>query len=175
MKKTSLLFLFIGLTAAACSQKKQPFSGHIAVGANIMAYDRFIQYTHAGAGAGVQLCYAIRPKLKAQFDISGSMFSTNKILFVFENGETAAPAEFVLATMAGLVYSPVKNVETGIAAGPSFVEGAAYAAVKPCLGYYFGKRQRVKSLVSLTHVFEKNSISKKNMGFISTGLSLQLF
>lgn len=175
MKKAILFFLFTGFAAAACSQKKQPFSGHVSAGGNIMAYDRFIKYTHPGAGAGFQLCYAMHAKLKAQLDVTSSMFSTNKITFILENGEITGPTEFVFTAMAGLVYAPVKKVETGIAAGPSIVKGAAYPGIKPYLGYYFGKKQHVKSFVSLTHVFEKNSISKKNMGFISAGLSLKLF
>jgi len=174
MKKTSFLFFFFLITAAAQAQKKQLFTGQISAGANIMAYDRFIDFTKAGAGAGLQLGYTLHPKLKAQFDITGSMFSVNKILFVFENGQTAGPAQFVLTTMAGLVYKPFKSVETVLAAGPSFLGGGVYAGIKLYLGYYFGKNETVKAYASLTHVFEKNSISKKNMGFISFGLALKI-
>ena len=175
MKKLSLFFFFTLAALAANAQKKQLFAGYISAGANIMAYDRFIKFTHSGAGAGLQLHYTINPKLKAQFDATASLFSINKILFVFENGQTAGPKQFIFTTFAGLVYSPIKKIEAGISAGPSFVDGGVYAGIKPYISYYFGKKERVKAQASLTHIFEKNSISKKNSGFISFGFALKLF
>jgi hypothetical protein len=175
MKKLSILLLFLGLATFVQAQKEKRLSGYFSAGANIMAYDRFIEFTHAGAGAGLQLHYTINPKLKAQFDATVSLFSINKILFLFENGQTAGPKQFVFTTFAGLVYSPVKRTEAGISAGPSFVEDDVYAGIKPCIGYYFGKKERVKALASLTHIFEKNSISKKNTGFVSFGIAVKLF
>jgi hypothetical protein len=175
MKKTSILLLFLGLAAFGKAQKKTALSGYFSAGANTMAYDRFIEFTHWGAGAGLQLHYTINQKLKAQIDATISLFSINKILFVFENGQTAGPKQFVFTTFAGLVYSPAKKTEAGISAGPSFLEDAVYAGIKPYIGYYFGKKERVKAQASLTHIFEKNSISKKNTGFVSFGFAVKLF
>lgn len=167
--------MFLGLGAFVQAQKKQPLSACFSAGANIMAYDRFIEFTHSGAGAGLQLHYIISPKLKAQFDASGSMFSITKILFVFENGETTGPKQFVFTTFAGLLYAPIKKSEVGISAGPSFLESGAYAGIKPYIGYYFGKKEIVKAQASLTHIFEKNNVSKKNTGFINFGLAVKIF
>jgi hypothetical protein len=175
MKRLSILLLFLGFTSFVQAQKKKHLSGYFSAGFNTMAYDRFIEFTHSGAGVGLQFQYAINSKLKAQFDATGSLFSINKVIFMFENGETAGPKQFIFNTFAGLVYSPVKKIETGISAGPSFIEGDVYAGIKPYVGIYFGKKEIVKAEASLTHIFEKNSISKKNSGFISFGFALKLF
>jgi hypothetical protein len=175
LKILSAIFLFLFVALAASAQKKQLFTGYISAGANIMAYDRFITFTHSGAGLGLQLYRNSKHKLKPLLDITGSLFSINKILFVFEDGQTTGPKQFVLTTFAGFVYAPVKNIEAGITAGPSFVENNVYAGVKPYIGYYFGKKNIVKANVSLTHIFERDKFSKKNSGFISFGFALKLF
>jgi hypothetical protein len=175
MKKLSTIFFFILSSFALNAQKKQVFTGYFSAGANIMAYDRFINYTHAGIGAGLQVYHNSKHKLKPQLDISGNLFSSNKILFVFEDGQTTGPKQFILTTFAGFVYTPLKYIELGITAGPSFVEHNVHAGVKPSVGYYFGKKNIVKANVSLTHIFERDDFSKKNSGFISFGFAAKLF
>lgn len=175
MKKINLFICFLLAFVFAQAQKQHVLRGYLYSGINIMVYDRFSGFTHAGACAGLQLQYIINKKLKVQLDATGGLFSINKILFVLENGETIGPKQSVFTTFAGIVYSPVKKVEMSLSAGPSFIETGIYAGVKPYVGYYLGKREKTKAFASLTHIFEKNSISKKNSGFISFGVAVKLF
>lgn len=167
-----MLAVILFLSAAA--QKKSPVSLHLAARVNIMTYDRLKRYVHAGAGTGVQLYYNNKKKVKPLFELNIDVFSTNKILLVFEDGSTGAPKSTVATVLAGVAFQPVKNFETGVVAGPSFVQGNVYAGVKPFIACYFGKRQTVKAFTSLTHVFERDRISKKNSGFISAGLAVKI-
>ena len=175
MKKLSIFFLFTLVASATNAQKKQLLGGYIFAGANIMAYDRFINYTHSGVGAGLQICYNTKHKLKPQLDIAGSLFGINKILFVLENGQTSGAKSIVLTTFAGFVYAPIKNIEASLSVGPAFVEDGVYPGFKPCVGFYFGKKNIIKAQASLTHIFERDGFSKKNSGFISFGFALKLF
>jgi hypothetical protein len=175
MKKASMLLLLLTLNVLAGAQQKNTFSGYLFAGANGMAYDRYISFTHVGPGVGLQVGYTINPTLKIQLDAAASSFIINKILFVFPDGQTAGPKQFIFTSFAGIVYAPVKKVEAGLSAGPSFIEGAVYAGFRPYISYYPGKKDRIKALLSLTHIFEKNSISKKNTGFISFGLAVKIF
>lgn len=175
MKKLSTIFFFVLGSLAINAQKKQLLTGYFSAGANIMAYDRFISYTHSGVGAGLQVYYNSKHTLKPQLDISGNLFSSNKILFVLDDGQTTGPKQFVLTTFAGFVYTPVKYMEIAVTAGPSFVENNVYAGVKPGIGYYFGKKKIVKANASLTHIFERDVFSKKNSGFITIGCAVKIF
>ena len=170
---TAILLCMLFFPAAA--QKSQPVSLHIAARANFMAYDRLKYYIHAGAGAGLQLYYNSKRKVKPLFEINADLFSVNKILLVFPDGSTTAPKNAVVTALAGLAYKPVKNFETGIIAGPSFVEGRTYAGIKPFLGISLNRMQSIKATASLTHVFEHDHVSKRNSGFISLGIAAKLF
>ena len=175
MKKLLLPVIFTFIIVIVFGQKVKRVTGVISAQANIMAYDRLIQYIHSGAGAGLQVCYNATHKIKPLVDVTASLFSTNKILLVFADGTTTAPKDFVLTTFAGLAYSPIKNLEISISTGPSFVKGGTYAGIKPCVGYYFGKKELIKAHAALTHIFERDRVSKKNAGFISFGIALKLF
>lgn len=175
MKQLILLLLVCASFLQAAAQKTLPVSLHITARGNSMVYDRLKQFIHGGAGAGIQLYYNAKGKVKPLLEINADLFSVNKILLVFEDGSAASPKNTVTTALAGIAFNPVKNIEAGFIAGPSFIEGNVYAGIKPFAGYYFGNRQMVKAIASLTHVFERDNISQKSSGFISLGIAVKLF
>ncbi len=175
MKQCILILVACISFFLATAQKPRPVSLHVSLRANSMVYDRLKQFIHGGTGAGVQVYYNTQKKIKPLLELNEDIFSINKILLVFEDGSTAGPKNAVTTALGGIAYSPVNNFEAAFIAGPSFIEGATYAGFKFYSGYYFGKRQIIKAYASLTHVFEKDHISKKNSGFASLGVAVKLF
>lgn len=175
MKKvTFFALLFLGVIHVAAQNKRfvnTYLSGHV----NKMIYDQFSGFTSTGFGAGIQLQLNAKHKLKPQIDITGNLFSINKILFVFPDGTKAGPKQSVATIFAGLVYEPVSRLETGFSAGPAFYNDGTGIGIKPYIAYYMGKKKIVKSQISLTHIYVNNDFYTKNTGIISAGIALKLF
>jgi hypothetical protein len=175
MKEFFILSLFFTASLTAIAQKKQFANGYLCGHVTEMVYDLFKKYTFTGFGAGAQIHFNTKHRLKPQIDVAGSLFGTNKILLVFADGTTTGPKQFVATIFAGLVYEPAKRLETGLSAGPAFHDDGTSIGIKPYIAYYLGKKKVIKAYTSLTHIFKPYSFSEKNTGIISAGLAVKLF
>ncbi len=175
MKKFLILLQFSAIISAASAQKKQFANAYLSGQISEKVYDLFKKNTFIGFGAGMQLQLNAKHRLKPQIDVTGNFFSINKILFVFADGTTTGPKQFVATIFAGLVYGPVNKFETGVSAGPAFHDDGTSIGIKPYIAYYLGKKKVVKAYTSLTHIFKPYPFSERNTGIISTGLAVKLF
>jgi hypothetical protein len=174
MKKVILFGTSFFITLFVLGQNKKKISGVFYAQANVTAYDRVVMINKSGPGLGLTLLYKTKRKIKPQVDVSLGAFSGNKIL-IFENGMELLPKSFVVTSFAGFVYYPVSFIEAGLCAGPSFFNGDVHWGIKPSLGVYLNKKKTIKTFGSLTHIYQRDEISKKSFGFISAGLGIKLF
>lgn len=175
MKK--LFFLSILLTAALLTyaQKKSTINTYLHGQAGFVPYGLFSGFTGGGFGGALQATCQLKSKLKPQLDVSANLFSINKILFVFENGETTGPKQSVITIFGGINYEPSKKFELALSAGPAFDDDGTDFGIKPYVAYYLGRKKIVKVHSSLTHLFSPNQYSKKNSGVFNAGLAVKLF
>ena len=175
MKKLLILFTVFITTQFSYAQKKQAVNVFLHGQASFMPYGLFKEYTGAGFGAGLQAVLNSKHKLKPQLDATVHFFSTNKILFVFENGQTTGPQGMFTTIFPGFVYTPGNRLELALSAGPSFDDDGTDFGIKPYVAYYLGKKKSLNVNTSLTHLFSPNQFSKKNTGIISAGIAVKLF
>lgn len=175
MKKFFIFSLFFTLSLTTIAQKKQFANVYLSGQVSEMVYDLFKKYTFTGFSAGAQILFNTKHRLKPQIDVTGSLFSTNKILLVFADGTTTGPRQSIATIFAGLVYEPVKRLETGLSAGAAFHDDGASIGIKPYIAYYTGKKKVIKAYTSLTHIFKPYPFSAKNTGIISAGVAVKLF
>lgn len=175
MKKFLLFSLLAIMTLFTVAQKKLPLNLFLHGQGSIIAYDVFKQFSGGGAGIGFQSCLKSKNKLKPQIDACINLFSINKILILFENGEKTGAKGVVGSIMGGLVYEPINRAELAFAAGPAFHIDGVDLGVKPYVAYYTGKNKVLKVHASLTHIWGQHKYYNKNTGIISAGLAIKLF
>lgn len=175
MKKLCLFSLLTAAALFAIAQKKQPVNIYLHGQAGFMLYGLFKNYTGAGFGAGLQASLHSNRKLRPQLEITANLFSTNKILFVFENGQTTGPKQSITTLFGGFIYEPADRFELALSAGPAFDDDGTDFGIKPYAAYYLGRKKTVKAHTSLTHIFSPNRFSKMNTGIISAGIAIKLF
>ena len=175
MKKLFIFLFFWIVSLSTAAQKKNAVNSFLYGQANLMAYDWLSGFTGGGVGLGLQLSVHSKNKLKPLLDVSANLFSINKILFIFENGQTGGPKQTVATGFVGFFYEPVKRFEIAICAGPAFHDDGTDFGIKPYAAYYLGKKKIIKAHVSLTHIFVRNNLYNSNTGIASAGLAIKLF
>lgn len=163
------------MTLFTVAQKKLVPSLFLYGQGGAVAYDRFKDFTGGSFGAGLQMRFNTKNKLRPQIDAAANLFSTNKILFVYENGDEGGPKQFVATVFGGIIYEPVNRFELALSAGPAFHDYGTDIGIKPYAAYYLGKKKIIKAHTSITHIFSVNLYKKKNLGIINAGIAIRLF
>lgn len=175
MKKLLLFSLLSSMALFTVAQKKLPLNLLLHGQGGAVAYDRFKGFTGGSFGAGLQMCLCTKSKLRPQMDVAANLFSINKILFVYENGDEGGPKQFVATVFGGIIYEPLNRFELALSAGPAFHDYGTDLGIKPYAAFYLGKKKIIKAHTSLTHIFSVNLYKKKNLGIINAGLAIKLF
>jgi hypothetical protein len=175
MKKLFLFSLLMVAVLFSVAQKRESINIFLQGQGSFIAYDRFKGFTGGGLGGGVQLVLTPKKKFKLQIDAAATLFSINKILFIYENGDEGGPKQSVATIFAGFIYEPLNRFEVAFSAGPAFHDYGTGLGIKPYAAFYLGKKKIVKVHTSLTHIFSTNLYSKRNTGIINAGLAVKLF
>lgn len=175
MKKFLLVSILLAAVLLTNAQNKSTINTYLHGQAGFVPYGLFSGFTGGGFGVALQATYQLKSKLKPQVDVSANLFSINKILFVFENGETTGPKQSVITIFGGVNYEPLKHFELAFSAGPAFDDDSIDLGIKPYVAYYLGRKKIVKVHTSLTHLFSPNQYSKQNSGVFNAGLAIKLF
>lgn len=76
---------------------------------------------------------------------------------------------------AGATCAPIPEIYTTLVAGPSFIGSKTLLGIKPSIGFYFSKSQRVTAKLSYLNIFNRDKLSGKDFGSLSIGLGIKLF
>jgi hypothetical protein len=175
MKRLFFLSIVLAVALLTNAQHKSAINTYLHGQAGFVPYGLFSSFTGGSFGGALQATYQLKSKLKPQLDISANLFSINKILFVFENGETTGPKQSIITVFGGFNYEPLKHFELAFSAGPAFDDDGTDFGIKPYVAYYLGRKKIVKIHTSLTHLFSPSQYSKKNSGVFNAGFAIKLF
>ena len=180
-KKIALIslvsFSFIILPAFGHAQRK--ISAYLFSQYNKTLYDRTRGNNPWGYGLGLQATLNTKTMFKPMVEITGDLYhEDDKVLRLNPDGSFPTQDNTLnemVNLFAGAAFSPIPEIYIMMAAGPSFIGGKNLFGIKPGIGFYFSKSQRVTAKLSYINIFNRDKLSGKDFGSLSMGLGVKLF
>ena len=175
MKKfISLLLCFI-ICHSIHAQRK--VSSYLSLQYNKTLYDITWGNNPSGIGLGVETFFNTKSKFKPAIDITAHVYvEDDKVLRLDPNGNEILDVGAMINIFAGVAFHPTERAFFSLLAGPSFINGASFG-IKPSIGFYFNKSQKVMGKLSFINIFNRHTGTeiKKDFGTISFAIGFKLF
>ena len=125
-----------------------------------------------GSSVGIQInsWQSIKPLL----EVSGDFFA-NAADLVYQDGHELVKKGGVPSILLGTKYQFFERLYLTAEIGPGWIESKVFLVIKPSLGYYIDKNQRLSAKISLTNIFENDDAGNKPFGYINLGLVFRIF
>lgn len=176
MKKLITTFLLCFILTQSFSQTKRNVSSYLQGQYNNTINDRTMGNNPWGMGLGLQLFFNNQSKFKPTTDLTADVYLyDDKVLRLNSDGTSTNPIRGMVNVFAGASYHATNNFYVSLVAGPSFVSGQTLLGLKPSLGLYFSKNQRLTGKVSYINVFNRDKITEEDFGSISLSVGVKLF
>jgi hypothetical protein len=164
------------LLASAFGQTEHRLSGYLMLQYNKTIYDRTLWNNPWAMGLGFQAFLNTKSKFKPTIECTADAYLEHvDILYLSPEGKPIDGIDGMVNLFAGVSYHPVKIVYLSFVAGPSFINGRTLLGIKPSLGFYFSKNQRVTGKLSFINIFHREETSNQDFGSISVALGIKLF
>ena len=179
LKKIALFSLLIFITLPAFSQVQRKVSVYLFTQYNKTLYDRTKGNNPWGYGLGLQATLNTKTMFKPTMEITGDLYQDgDKVLRLNPDGSFPTKDNTVnemVNLFAGATCAPIPEIYTTLVAGPSFIGSKTLLGIKPSIGFYFSKSQRVTAKLSYLNIFNRDKLSGKDFGSLSIGLGIKLF
>ena len=179
MRKISILFLCFFILTQSFGQTQRKVSTYFLAQYNHTQQDYTIGNNPWGMGLGLQAFLNNKTKFKPTIEITADIYlEDDKVLrsnpdgSIPENGNDVGSMTNLLI---GSSFHPNHNIYISFVAGPSFIDDQTLFAIKPSLGFYFSKTQRLTVKLSYINVFNRTKIIKEDFSSISLAFGLKLF
>lgn len=179
MQKTIAAFLLCFIFTQTFAQKQKRVSTYLLAQYNNTIYDRTIGNNPWGAGLGLQTFFNNKIKFKPTIELTGDIYlEDDKVLRLDTDG--SIPKNYndvrgMINVFAGTSFLPAKNVYLSLLAGPSFIGGQTLFGIKPSLGFYFSKSQKLTGKISYINIFDRSKTTKEDFGSLSVAVGFKLF
>ncbi|MEI6062199.1 MAG: hypothetical protein WCR72_15970 [Bacteroidota bacterium] len=173
MRKLVILLVSCFLTLNILGQQSRKVSLFFNFQANKTVYDRVMQNAN-GAGPGLELFLNTSTKFKPILEFNWDLFSTSDVM-ISKDGNELVKKRSVPSIFIGASYNPLNRLYITFTLGPSFINSEVYLGIKPCVGYYFGRKERFTAKISLTNIFERDAAGNEPFGYMNFGLGARLF
>jgi len=175
MTKPLLCLFCVLLTLPGVGQEGRKVSVYLGLQGSTTLYDRTLSNNRGGIGVGLQGWWQTASIIRPVLELTGETFAGTKELYLLPDGTPIEAKSTAVNILAGGALQPGRKFYLSVAAGPSFINGAAHLAVKPTMGYYFSNNGLLGGKASFTNVFYKDDVSKESFGYLSFALSIKLF
>ena len=180
MKKFVFAFLILFFVKDSFGQSKNKVSLYLQTEYNHTVYDRTLGNNPWSVGLGLQSFLLTKSKLKPTIELAadGSL-EDDKVLRLNLENKAVNDAKAVINLFGGLSFFATKNVYVSFVAGPSFINSETYFGIKPSVGFYFSKTQKVTGRVTYTNIFNREfnyeHTQKDDFGSIGFAIGIKLF
>ena len=121
-----------------------------------------------------------KTRIKPLIDVTADgAIEDDDVLKLSSDGKSVDNADAVINLFAGTSFQPVKQIYLSVALGPSFISGTTYFGIKPSVGFYFSKSQKLTVRVSYINIFNREfnyeETKKVDFGSISFSVGIKLF
>jgi len=163
------------MTLVAPGQKEKKLTVHSGLFLNWPVYDARFSSNSNGAGLNIDFYLNCKSKIKPKFEVNYNLFMTQETYVVDIDGHTTPDKNGTACILIGSVYHLSKKTEVSFNAGPCFIQSKIHPGIKPSLAIYPDERKIIKLELSLSNIFQPNSIGGNPFGFISFGLGIKLY
>jgi len=173
-----LLLCFIVMQTFGQTQRKVPT--YLSVQYNKTMYDRTLGNNPWSAGVGLQAFLNTKTKFKPAIDFTadGSL-EDDKLQRLTRDNKPVDDARGMINLFAGASFHPVQTLYFSFVGGPSFINGNTYLGIKPSVGFYFSKNQKVAGHIAYINVFNRAlnylATKKEDFGAVSFALGFKIF
>jgi len=127
-----------------------------------------------GFGNGIEIAGNFHSKFKPLLGFNWDLYAESKV-FKYENGKPLYSKGSLPALFFGGSYHPVNRLFFSLEAGPAFVNSHVYSVLKPGMGFYFDKNQRLRGGLTFTHIFKSHESIHDASGYLSLGFAVRVF
>jgi hypothetical protein len=174
MKKPVITLLLLFMLAQCFGQVQRKVSLYLSAQYTETLKDRTILNNPWSMGFGAQAFLNNKTKFRPTAEITAEAFLMHvNILYLDENGNGIDGMEGMINLFAGASYHPARIIYVSCTGGPSFIDGGTYWGIKPSVGCYFSKKQRVTARVSFLNVF--NRVKEQDYRAVNVAVGIKLF
>lgn len=169
-------FFILTLTFGQTERKVSTF---LSAQYNKTIYDRTLGNNPWSIGLGLQVFLNTKTKFKPAIELTadGSL-EDDKVQRLASDNKPVNDARGVINLFAGSSFLPTQNFYLSFVLGPSFRNNNTYLGIKPSIGIYFSKKQKVTGRISYINVFNRElnyqETTKDDFGSISFAIAIKL-
>lgn len=180
MKRLFITCISLFILSGAYTQTQNKISTYLSIQYNKTLYDRTEGNNPWSVGLGLQAVYNNQTKFKPAVELTvDGAIADDKLLRLDSHGQEVPDADVVVNLFAGTAFNPSQQFYISFLCGPSFINSNTYFGIKPSIGYYFSKSQKLGLRASYINIFnrEPNYDETKMQDFGSIGLvfTIKLF
>ncbi|HPG10905.1 MAG TPA: hypothetical protein PLU37_05200 [Chitinophagaceae bacterium] len=176
MQKVITTFLLCFILASSFGQTQKKISTYLLTQFNATMSDVTKGNNPWGVGLGLQTFLNNKTKFKPTIELTGDIYlEDDKVLRTDSTGTPLNDLGGMVNLFIGSSFNPTKNIYLSVVVGPSFISGQTLFGIKPSLGFYFTKSQRLTGKISYINVFNRGNIIKKDFTSLSLAVGLKLF
>jgi len=179
MKRLIPTCLFCFILTQAFGQTKRKVSSYLFAEYNKTLYDYTSGNNPWGVGLGLQAFLNNKTRFKPGIELTRDVYlEDNKVLRLNPDGSIPEKDEAVDAMVnlfAGTSFQPAETIYVSFMAGPTFISSQTFLGIKPSIGFYFSKTQRLTGKISYINVFNRVKGSNEDFGSLSLSIGLKLF
>ena len=175
MQKFITTFLVCLILTQAIGQTQRKVSVYLQAQFNHTLYDITVLNNSLGFGFGLQAYLNNSSKVRPTIDFTADVYGGDKVQRLYPDGTPIDGVEGMVNLFAGASYHPTNRLYSSFVAGPSFIIGRTLLGIKPSVGVYFSRTQRVTAKVSYINIFNRDERTKDDFGAVSFSLGVRLY
>jgi len=180
MRKAVTTILACFILTQTIGQTSKKISTYLQIQYNHTQYDRTLGNNPWSVGLGLQAFLNTRTKFRPTIELTADgALESDKVLYLALDNKSVNAAVGVINLFAGSSFLPTKNLYLSFALGPSFINNNTYLGIKPSIGFYFLKRERMTARISYINIFNRElnyqETKKDDFGSISFAIGIRLF
>jgi hypothetical protein len=176
MQKFITTFLFCFILTQVIGQTQRKVSVYLQAQFNQTLYDITVPNNPMGVGFGLQAYLNNSSKIRPTIDFTADAYGPDdKVQRLYPDGTPIDGIEGMVNLFAGASYQSTNRVYLSFVAGPSFIIGQTLLGIKPSVGVYFSRTQRLTAKVSYINIFNRDKRTNEDFGALSFSLGVRLY
>jgi hypothetical protein len=176
MKQIALSLLLCSMLSHLFAQKAKTVSTYLSFSYSKTVYDKTLGNNPGAVGLGLQSNLNMRSIIRPSLELTGDIYlEDDKVLRTNEGKPIEDVGGVVVSVFTGLSVNPSENFYCSFLLGPTFINGRTLLAIKPSIGFNFSKNQRFTGKVSFVNIFNREPMSKDDMGSVNIAFGVKLF
>jgi hypothetical protein len=169
------MMMVLRFCTVCTAQKQVKWNSYLQGAINPVVRDQTIKLNPWLAGLGFQVVSGSNHKLKWNVELNADIQPAEDKVYRFNpDGTELKQVRAVISLFGGIYYPISKTVFLSAAAGPCVNGDRVLFAIKPSLGIFFSKKNRLFGRISFWNIYNREAYSKKNFSSLSFTSGIKL-